>query len=108
MIKEKLFNLSHSGISNGFEHIFRVIKRRFEILKKPQGYELQTQNHLVFMVIALHKYFIANIININIYDKKKIFMETQLPVQNFYEMEKEILSTTKVTEKKIEALKERL
>ena len=53
---KELFNLRHASLRNVIERIFSVVKRKYQILKTPSEYSLDTQTRIVIACTALHNW----------------------------------------------------
>jgi DDE superfamily endonuclease len=53
---KELFNLRHASLRNVIERIFGVVKRKYQILKTPSEYSLDTQIRIVIACTALHNW----------------------------------------------------
>ncbi|KAL4562309.1 hypothetical protein LXL04_034509 [Taraxacum kok-saghyz] len=56
---EEYFNMKHSAARNVIERCFRVLKKRWAILRSPSFYPIQTQNKIILACCLLHN-FIRN------------------------------------------------
>ena len=54
--KEELFNLHHAQLCNVIEHIFGVLKQKFQILLLPVEYNLARQARLPAALCAIHNF----------------------------------------------------
>ena len=57
---KKLFNLRYASLRNAIKQVFRVCKRRFQILKSTPEYDIETQIDIFFAITALHNFIIKN------------------------------------------------
>ena len=55
-MKEELFNLHHAQLHNVIEHIFGVIKQKFQILLLAPKYDLDLQIRLPAALCAIHNF----------------------------------------------------
>jgi hypothetical protein len=53
---KELFNLRHSSLRNVIERIFGVLKRKYQILRTPSEYSLETQSRIILACVALHNW----------------------------------------------------
>jgi hypothetical protein len=54
--REELFNLHHSSLRNVIEHIFGVLKWRFQILLIAPEYNLEVQAQIPIALSAIHNF----------------------------------------------------
>ena len=54
--KEELFNLRHASLWNVVEHIFGVLKRRFQILQIAPEYNINIQARIPAALCAIHNF----------------------------------------------------
>jgi DDE superfamily endonuclease len=53
---KELFNLRHASLRNVIERIFGVVKRKYQILRTPSEYSIETQTRIILACCALHNY----------------------------------------------------
>jgi hypothetical protein len=56
--REELFNLGHASARNVIEHIFGVVKRRWQILTGPPEFPMSTQAQIPPALAALHNFIL--------------------------------------------------
>ena len=55
-MKEELFNLCHASARNVIEHIFGMLKYRFQILHLAPEYSMDIQAHIPAALAAIHNF----------------------------------------------------
>jgi hypothetical protein len=58
--KEELFNLRHAQARNVIEHIFGVLKNRWDILNRPAQYNMTVQAKIPHGLAAVHNFIMDN------------------------------------------------
>jgi hypothetical protein len=53
---KELFNLRHASLRNVIERIFGVVKRKYQILRSPSEYSIDTQTCIILACCTLHNY----------------------------------------------------
>ena len=53
---KELFNLRHASRRNVIERIFGVVKRKYQILRSPAEYSIETQTRIILACCTLHNY----------------------------------------------------
>jgi hypothetical protein len=53
---KELFNLRHASLRNVVERIFGVVKRKYQILRTPSEYSIDTQTRIIISCTALHNW----------------------------------------------------
>jgi hypothetical protein len=53
---KELFNLRHASLRNVVERIFGVVKRKYQILRTPSEYSIETQTRIILACMALHNW----------------------------------------------------
>ena len=53
---KELFNLRHASLRNVIERIFGVVKRKYQILRTPSEYSIDTQTRIIISCTALHNW----------------------------------------------------
>lgn len=53
---KELFNLRHASLRNVIERIFGVVKRKYQILRTPSEYSIDTQTRIILACATLHNY----------------------------------------------------
>jgi hypothetical protein len=53
---KELFNLRHASLRNVVERIFGMVKRKYQILRTPSEYSIETQTRIILACMALHNY----------------------------------------------------
>ena len=53
---KELFNLRHASLRNVIERIFGILKRKYQILRTPSEYSMETQARIVLACTALHNW----------------------------------------------------
>jgi hypothetical protein len=53
---KELFNLRHASMRNVIERIFGVVKRKYQILRSPSEYSIDTQTRIILACCTLHNY----------------------------------------------------
>jgi len=53
---KELFNLWHASLRNVIERIFRVLKRKYQILRTPSEYSIATQTRIILACCTLHNW----------------------------------------------------
>ena len=51
---KELFNLRHASLRNVIKRIFRVLKRKYQILRTPSEYSIKTQTRIILACTTLH------------------------------------------------------
>ena len=52
----ELFNLRHASLRNVIERIFGVLKRKYQILRTPSEYSIETQTRIILACCVLHNF----------------------------------------------------
>jgi hypothetical protein len=52
----ELFSLRHAFLRNVVERIFKILKRRFRILRSAPEYPMRSQVNLIYVLTAIHNY----------------------------------------------------
>jgi hypothetical protein len=53
---KELFNLRHASLRNVIERIFGVLKRKYQILRTPSEYSMDTQTRIILACCTLHNW----------------------------------------------------
>jgi hypothetical protein len=53
---KELFNLRHASLRNVIERIFGVLKRKYQILRTPSEYSIDTQTRIILACTGLHNW----------------------------------------------------
>jgi hypothetical protein len=53
---KELFNLRHASLRNVIERIFGVVKRKYQILRSPSEYSIDTQTRIILACCTLHNW----------------------------------------------------
>lgn len=53
---KELFNLRHASLRNVVERIFGVVKRKYQILRTPSEYSIETQTRIILACMALYNW----------------------------------------------------
>lgn len=53
---KELFNLRHASLRNVVERIFGVVKRKYQILRTPSEYSIETQTRIILACCTLHNF----------------------------------------------------
>ena len=53
---KELFNLRHASLRNVIERIFGVVKRKYQILRTPSEYSIETQTRIILACCIFHNY----------------------------------------------------
>jgi len=53
---KELFNLRHASLRNVIERIFGVLKRKYQVLRTPSEYSMDTQTRLILACCAIHNF----------------------------------------------------
>lgn len=53
---KELFNLRHASLRNVIKRIFGVLKRKYQILRSPSEYSINTQTRIILACTALHNW----------------------------------------------------
>jgi hypothetical protein len=53
---KELFNLRHASLRNVIERIFGVLKRKYQILRTPSEYSIETQTRIILACTGLHNW----------------------------------------------------
>ncbi|GJX02662.1 ALP1-like protein isoform X1 [Tanacetum coccineum] len=69
---EEYFNMKHSSARNVIERCFRVLKKRWAILRSPSFYPIRTQNKIILACCLLHN-FIRKELTYDLFDNEETF-----------------------------------
>jgi DDE superfamily endonuclease len=53
---KELYNLRHASLRNVIKRIFRVLKRKYQILRTASEYSIATQNRIILACCILHNF----------------------------------------------------
>jgi len=53
---KELFNLRHASLRNVIERIFGVIKKKYQILRTPSEYSIETQTRIIIACCIVHNF----------------------------------------------------
>ena len=53
---KELFNLRYASLRNVVERIFSVVKRKYQVLRTPSEYSIDTQTRIILACCTLHNY----------------------------------------------------
>jgi hypothetical protein len=74
---KELFNLRHASLRNVIERIFGLVKRKYQILRSPSEYAIETQTRIILACCTLH-----NFVRSREGDKADFYLATQSIIVN--------------------------
>ena len=75
-----MFNLRHASLRNVIERIFGVLKRKYQILRTPSEYSIETQTRIITVCAGLHNWVRSKEgINADIYLESEGDIERRAP-----------------------------
>ena len=101
---KELFNLRHSSLRNVIERIFGVLKRKYQILRTPSEYSLETQSRIILACVALH-----NQVRSKEGDRADIYLDAEREGEGSQDIQPAIVYPQGVvTSKKIDTFRDKL